>query len=501
MLPPQVNALIDTLHARDDDPSFADAPVLDVYGRISINPETGETEKVDRQIEDTLREVLRRRARLGEVLRDDGKSAWKAGAKRPGWERLLTRLETRRAAGVVAWHTDRLMRQPRDLERLIGFGDSGLLVASCHGDFNLASSDDRFTLRILTAAAAKASDDTSRRQRRKMAALREQGKKTSGPRYFGMPGSYCGVQATPELVEAEREAIAWGVRAHLDGISLGKIAAEWNARGLRTVRGNLWQARRVAEVLKKPRVAGLLTYQGTVVGRYTDYEPIVAEDEHETLRARFETRKSGRPPTNGYLLSGGLLICGRCGNNMSGRPYKQRLRPDGTPRMAYRCVIRDIGSDQCGRMGIDLYKVEAEVRAMVVRTLADPAHARQVARTSAKLAAAQAKLDNAKNDAVELAKRLGEGRLSLTAYDAACEPLNKRIAKLTAEADALREAGGGTAARQATLEEVTAEWDSGDVDTRRALIRRMAPRGLVLLVPPEGRAPHTIPAKDRIAVI
>lgn len=65
------------------------------------------------------------------------------------------------------------MRQPRDLERLIGFGDSGLLVASCHGDFNLASSDDRFTLRILTAAAANASDDTSRRQRRKMAALRE----------------------------------------------------------------------------------------------------------------------------------------------------------------------------------------------------------------------------------------------------------------------------------------------------------------------------------------
>jgi len=84
MLPPQVNDLIDTLRARDDDLSFADAPVLDVYERISINPETRETEKVDRQIEDTLREVLRRRARLVEVLRDDGQSAWKAGAKPPG---------------------------------------------------------------------------------------------------------------------------------------------------------------------------------------------------------------------------------------------------------------------------------------------------------------------------------------------------------------------------------------------------------------------------------
>ncbi|MDQ1250745.1 MAG: hypothetical protein QG597_5125, partial [Actinomycetota bacterium] len=33
-------------------------------------------------------------------------------------------------------------------------------------------------------------------------------KKTSGPRYFGMPGTCCGVEASPELVETEREAIA-----------------------------------------------------------------------------------------------------------------------------------------------------------------------------------------------------------------------------------------------------------------------------------------------------
>ena len=47
-----------------------------MYGRISVNPETGETEKVDRQIMETFAEVSRRRARLGAVLRDDGCSAW-----------------------------------------------------------------------------------------------------------------------------------------------------------------------------------------------------------------------------------------------------------------------------------------------------------------------------------------------------------------------------------------------------------------------------------------
>lgn len=189
MVPPQVRGLIDDLRRRDLDPEFGSSPVLDVYGRISVNPETGETEKVDRQIEDTLGEVRRRRARLGEVLRDDGRSAWSLRAKRPGWEQLVARMESGASAGVVAWHTDRLMRQPRDLERLISFGDRGLIVASCHGDYNLASADDRFALRVITAAAAKSSDDTSRRQKRRAAAMRSAGRQSSGTRWFGLPGS------------------------------------------------------------------------------------------------------------------------------------------------------------------------------------------------------------------------------------------------------------------------------------------------------------------------
>lgn len=108
--PPVTSAdLVALLRLRDTDPTYADAPVLDVYGRISKNPETGELEKVDRQLLDCLQNVQRRHARLGEVLRDDGISAWRLNAKRPGWNDLVARLEKRASAGVVAWHTDRLM--------------------------------------------------------------------------------------------------------------------------------------------------------------------------------------------------------------------------------------------------------------------------------------------------------------------------------------------------------------------------------------------------------
>ena len=84
-LPAHVLALVDQLPARDADPEYTAATVLDVYGRISRNPETGETEKVDRQLEDCLRDLLPRRARLGKVLRDEGVSARKRTAKRPSW--------------------------------------------------------------------------------------------------------------------------------------------------------------------------------------------------------------------------------------------------------------------------------------------------------------------------------------------------------------------------------------------------------------------------------
>ena len=47
----------------------------------------------------------------------------------------------------------------------------------------------------------------------------------------------------------------------------------------------------------------------------------------------------------------------------------------------------------------------------------------------------------------------------------------------------------------------TAEWDNGDTTTRRLLIRRVAPRGIVVQVPPEGRAVRTVPASERLAII
>src|SRR5881409_3560362 len=134
-------------------------PVLDSYGRLSRVPETGELEKIDTQWADNRKVIDRVGACLGEEL-SDGLSAWKRSVRRPGWQRLLERVESGESDGIVVWHTDRLFRQPRDLEKLIELGERGFKVYSAHGERDLADPDDRFIMRIEVAHAARSSDDT-----------------------------------------------------------------------------------------------------------------------------------------------------------------------------------------------------------------------------------------------------------------------------------------------------------------------------------------------------
>jgi site-specific DNA recombinase len=83
--------------------------VYDSYGRLSRVPETGELENIETQLADNRKVITRLGAQLGEEL-SDGLSAWKRSVRRPGWERLLERVQSGESDGIVVWHTDRLFR-------------------------------------------------------------------------------------------------------------------------------------------------------------------------------------------------------------------------------------------------------------------------------------------------------------------------------------------------------------------------------------------------------
>ena len=68
-----------------------------------------------------------------------------------------------------------------------------------------------------------------------------------------------------EQVAAERAVIAecWRIL----GETLPAVVRDLDRRGLRTVTGKRWTRNGLRQMLDRPALAGLLTHNGTVVGR------------------------------------------------------------------------------------------------------------------------------------------------------------------------------------------------------------------------------------------
>jgi DNA invertase Pin-like site-specific DNA recombinase len=261
---------------------------------------------------------------LGVELTDDDLSAWRPSVRRPDWERLLERLASGESDGAVVWHVDRLLRLPRDLERLLEFSDRGLTLGCAHGQWDLADPNDRFILRMEVAHACRSSDGASRRIRRRFETLRRNGVAHVCGRSFGfpglarVPGADGAREEVPAVVVAERAALRQATAAVLAGVSYAAVAREWNTAGLRTAGGKVWTPVSVRAVLSRPCNAGLVEHEGVMVGQMPG-EPIVAWADFERLRAVVSGRRRGRPPGERYTLGSPVI------ERRSGHAYMSSL--------------------------------------------------------------------------------------------------------------------------------------------------------------------------------
>ncbi|TCJ35908.1 recombinase family protein [Parafrankia sp. BMG5.11] len=285
-----------------------------IYCRISHIRDDDQT-GVDRQ-----REIAREVAdRLGLVVSPDhvfidpNRSAWQRNRKRPGWDRLLDIARKRKIRHVIAYHPDRLMRQPRDLEELLTIADDHNITL--HGQANrrdLSDPDDRFFLRIEVAHACRSSDDASRRIKDARLEEASEGKpRYGGRRTYGYDGT--GMQIVP------KEALLIKVifRLFLAGMSPYKIADVLCQHG-RTRKGTPWIPASVRDVLKNPYLAGLRKFHGEIIGE-GQWPAIISRGVWEEAQERLSYRAAHFTvrAENFYLLRG-LIMCDRCTVRMAG---------------------------------------------------------------------------------------------------------------------------------------------------------------------------------------
>jgi DNA invertase Pin-like site-specific DNA recombinase len=437
-----------------------------IYARISSDPE-GDMLGVTRQVTDCRALAERRGWRVADTYIDDDVSAYKS-KPRPQYRRMLDDMRAGAVDAVVVWHLDRLHRHPKELEEVFEVtAAAGITsLASVTGDTDLSTHDGQFLARILGAVARKESDDKSRRITRKHLEMAQAGRLVrNSTRPFGYRDDW----RTPEPTEAA--AIREAARRLLAGDSLRGLATDWNARGIRTVRGGPWSVQVLKRMMLSARIAGQRSYHGEIVAK-GDWEPIITPDLSTRLGALLtDPARLTRRTVRRYLLSGGLMRCRPCGAVLVARP-----RGDGARR--YVCA-KGPGKPGCGGVAILAEPLEAFIAEAVLYRLDTP-------ELAAALAGGSIPDDDAERSAlaldraqlVELAGAYGERQITFPEYIAARKPIEARIE--TAQRQISR--ATGTEAIAPYIGEagaLRAAWKDLPLTRQRAIVAAMLDRAIV----------------------
>lgn len=456
-----------------------------IYCRLSYAPD-GSVEKVERQEGDCRQLATRLHWPISDahVYVDNSRSAWQRNRKRPAWDRMLADLEAGKIDSIIVYHGDRLMRQPYDLERLIGIADrGGVRIASVAGTRDLDNADDRFILRIEVAAACRETDSASRRILRKIRANVALGKsQRGGRRPFGYgvqtgtkerlnqaSGELCKVPVydTDQQVPAEAAYIRNAADRLLAGQSQAGVIAWLTKAGALTTEGNPWTAKSLRNVLTSPRVAGLIEHQGQLYE--AAWDRILERETWQDIAALYR-RSAVEHPYAGrerkYLLSGaGGARCYACTGTVATKPSGGRNRKDSR---IYHCATKG-----CRAVGRSQTHLDAYVSARTVRLLQDPEFLQQllvadddrpdalaeIAALERRRTATRAQLDAlADHPDIDVTVAL----VGLASFDKRIQELREQLATTAQQRLLLRMAG---ISREA--------WDAEPIDIRAATVAAM----------------------------
>jgi site-specific DNA recombinase len=466
--------------------------VIDLYCRISKDYD-GTLRSVEDQ-EALGRMWVADRAELGyvvgKVFRDHALSGWNPKVNRPDFNELMVRLETGVSQGIWVRNLDRFTRKMGEAVRLADAAKAGAIVGHVDGSYDLTTATGLGAFyedaKNAELESKRISDRTKRGKKMKAT---QRGRSNASWRGFARPG-YAPKpegwvpgdpreQVDPLLLAKEREALREAVKGLLDGSeTLSGIAARWNQAELLTVTGKRWSNPDIRQLLSAPSLAGLLEHKGQIVGELPG-EPAIDRASWDRLQLLFKSKKRGRPATS--YLGSAILVCGRCGGPMYGRPQASRpAYPDGETRRQYWCQPREKEQTGCGRLVIDWRFADKLLEKLTVKRLADPRHQDRMRRTRALMEAAQkeavAELNRLEEEADELASKAGTPGWTPARLMTVMGQYGELIAEAQAKVEAV-----GVIPDDNPVEEAQAEWDAATLVERRGLVRRAFPQGLAVM--------------------
>lgn len=437
------------------------------------------------------------------AVRADGSADWVV--VRPEFRRMLSDLLSGRIDGVVFYDTDRLARQPRDLEDLIDVIEyTKRPAAGVTGDLNLISDADRHMARMLCVMALKSSQDTSRRVARNHLADAAAGELTGRTPYAWNPDG---------TLRPDRARVARRIYERFsEGASITGIARELNRDGIPSPRGRKWAQPTVKAILTNPRYCGFVSYEGKhrtenhrqrdgwghvligqeglpVVGKWDPVIPrkLWADTQLELDRRRALSAEKGilrnhEGVNHRKYLFTGYLRCGLCKASMSAKRVAQR------GHVIYYCPGR--ARNACGKVSRRAEPVDQHLEKLVAEWVRG--------RTEPSLGDGSAGPEDQQDTQARIAAISARKRTLITAWATGDESVSdlrpddyyQTLSAMNAELDLLEQrAAEHRVATEATRQrDYAAEWRDGGFEKRRAVIGEIF-TAIHVMPSGKGRAP------------
>lgn len=428
-----------------------------IYARISKDRD-GSENGVRRQVDECLSWAKAHQMTVAETYIDNDISA-SGGKRRPEYERMCADIHQRRRDGVITWHLDRLHRNPIELEQfIILIESSGADVRTVTGgDYDLSTSDGRAMARVVGAFARKESEDKSRRIKSQKRQRARDGKRVSGGRRaYGYNPDHT------KLVPEEAEVISEAAKRVLAGESIFSICVDLNERGIPSATGAKWSGQVLQRILRSGAVSGQVEHLGEIVST-GDWPAILTPSQTSQLRKRLVNRPGGpRAPRRYPLL--GMVVCGRCGAKMVGKPRQNGNR-------TYFCA-KGVRGEGCNKTTTVADLFETLIADAVLYRLDTPELQRKLigaANQDDQADALQAEVDQTQVDLDDLAKAYGDRKITLREWLLARTPIEERQVEATRRMGQLI----GSCALESYVgnaEHLRAQWANLAPDRQRSII-------------------------------
>lgn len=403
---------------------------------------------------------------------DNNLSAFKRNVRRPDFEQMVKDLKAKRICGILAYDIDRVYRQPRDLERVIDIYETSkesLVFKTLSGqNFDLTTSDGRFSARLFVNIANKSSEDTKRRLTRANLGKAKKGKSHATGIVFGWledDPSKLDLRNAPIRKKAVEKFIA-GDRVS----TVMKWLAEENVVNAATGKHFTWGGTKA--MILAPRNWGIRTYNEEII--YDDQNEIVMGDWepifptldtwHLTQKLKGRDAKNPSEANVSYLLTA-IARCGRCGAPLKGHPkWKKGER---TPGYNYNCNKQR--PEHCGGLSIDGPQLDELIQDLVWHQVLKASKQKQVPK-AAEPWSGEAGLAEVEGDIAELQALWKAKKVRAASYVVALDDLNARKNELLADR-AYHSVPAGT--RSISKELLSKGWGNLSIERQRIIVRKV----------------------------